>query len=248
MMQVLDLFSGLEGWSAPFRERGHDVVTLDLDPKFGADHQVDFLTVDSLESLERSGRFDIVLASPPCDTFSTGSFRHHWRCETTCLRCARPMERVGGERWDHPENGHLPLPERPYTFSPKTGQAKVGQALVLHTLALIEDYEPKIWVMENPRALMRKIVPDEFIRTTVTWCQYGDTVMKPTDLWGGFPPGFEARSCKNGDPCHEAAPRGAKTGTQGKKDAAARGKIPYGLALEVCLAAETLMTNSREST
>lgn len=248
-VNVLDLFSGLEGWSAPFREHGHEVVTLDLDPRFRADHQVDFLTVDSLGSLERSGRFDVILASPPCDTFSTGSFRHHWIADTSCVRCGVTMSRMSGERWDHPGNGHVPLPEKPYAFTARTQAARVGRALMHHTLALIDDYEPTLWLMENPRAMMRNLVPPQYVRETVTWCQYGDMVMKPTDLWGNLLlTRFDVRSCKNGDPCHEAAPRGAKTGTQGKKDAAARGKIPYGLALEVCLAAESLMTNSTERT
>lgn len=40
-MKVLDLFSGLNGWGAAFRDRGHHVVSLDLEPKFGADFQLD---------------------------------------------------------------------------------------------------------------------------------------------------------------------------------------------------------------
>ena len=235
-MNTLDLFSGLEGWSAPFRERGHSVVTLDLDPRFRADHVTDFLEVSDLGGLEVGGRFDAVLASPPCDTFSTGSFRHHWRCETVCRRCGAAMLRVGGERWQH--DCPNPLPAEPYTYTPRTPAAFIGHRLMAHTFRLIAEYRPRVWVVENPRALMRKLAPTWAERRTVTWCQYGDTCMKPTDLWGGFPEGFIARACRNGDLCHEAAPRGAKTGTQGKTDAAARGKIPYGLALEVCIAAE----------
>ena len=33
-LRVLDLFAGLEGWSEPFRERDHDVISVDLDPRF----------------------------------------------------------------------------------------------------------------------------------------------------------------------------------------------------------------------
>lgn len=36
-MRVLDLFSGLGGWSAAFRDRGHEVITLDIEPKFKPD-------------------------------------------------------------------------------------------------------------------------------------------------------------------------------------------------------------------
>ena len=66
-------------------------------------------------------------------------------------------------------------------------------------------------------------------RYTVTYCQYGDTRMKPTDIWTNHPnPQFKPM-CKNGDPCHDAAPRGSKTGTQGLKNSAERGVIPKGL-------------------
>ena len=71
-VKVLDLFSGLEGWSRAFRERGHHVTTLDLDPRFGADIQADILTVNGL------GKFDAILASPPCETFSVMTIGHYW--------------------------------------------------------------------------------------------------------------------------------------------------------------------------
>ena len=57
--------------------------------------------------------------------------------------------------------------------------------------------------------------------------------MKPTDLWG-LVPGWTAReACKNGMSCHEAAPRGAKTGTQGIGGARDRSRVPYQLGLEI---------------
>lgn len=39
--------------------------------------------------------------------------------------------------------------------------------------------------------------------------------------------------CKNGDKCHESAPRGSKTGTQGLKNAKLRGIIPEKLFYEI---------------
>lgn len=50
--------------------------------------------------------------------------------------------------------------------------------------------------------------------------------MKPTDLWTNHPdPKFKAM-CKNGQPCHVAAPRGSSTGTQGLKNVVDRSRIP----------------------
>ena len=63
-------------------------------------------------------------------------------------------------------------------------------------------------------------------RYTITYCQYGDTRMKPTDIWTNHPnPNFKPM-CHNGDSCHESAPRGSKTGTQGLKGAKERSVIP----------------------
>jgi hypothetical protein len=39
--------------------------------------------------------------------------------------------------------------------------------------------------------------------------------------------------CKNGDTCHESAPRGAKTGTQGRAGAKLRSMVPYELGAEI---------------
>ena len=71
-------------------------------------------------------------------------------------------------------------------------------------------------------------------RYTLTYCQYGDTRMKPTDIWTNHPnPRFKP-PCKNGDPCHTSAPRGAKTGTQGLVE---RSRIPRELCehiVDIC--------------
>jgi len=34
-MKVIDLFSGLNGWSQPFKDRGHETFTVDLDTRLG---------------------------------------------------------------------------------------------------------------------------------------------------------------------------------------------------------------------
>ena len=57
--------------------------------------------------------------------------------------------------------------------------------------------------------------------------------MKPTDIWTNNPMWFPRSACKNGMPCHVAAPRGSRTGTQGLKGNHERSKIPHQLCLEV---------------
>lgn len=81
---------------------------------------------------------------------------------------------------------------------------------------------------------MRKMTwMQDLPRYTVTYCQYGDTRMKPTDIWTNHPnPQFKPM-CKNGDPCHEKAPRGSKTGTQGLKGSKERSVIPSELCRHI---------------
>ena len=146
---------------------------------------------------------DIIWASPPCTGFSVASIGHHW----------------GGGKG---------------AYIPKTDTAKLGIELVKKTLEIIDYYKPKYWFMENPRGVLRKmdIVKDLKINT-VTYCQYGDERMKPTDIWTNSDVWIPKNMCKNGDSCHIAAPRGSKTGTQGRSNAYERSKIPVELCQEI---------------
>ena len=107
-----------------------------------------------------------------------------------------------------------------------------------------------VWYIENPRAVLRKM---DFMkglnRTTITYCSFGDTRMKPTDIWSnniydifnleGWKP---KPICFNGNiKCHhEPAPRGSKTGTQGLKNNHERSKMPEQLCIEIIEATEKL--------
>jgi site-specific DNA-cytosine methylase len=117
--------------------------------------------------------------------------------------------------------------------STKSQTAIQGIALLAKTIQLIKELKPKHWVIENPRGMMRKQeMLAGFNRSTVTYCQYGDTRMKPTDLWHNLD--WNSRPvCKNGDACHEAAPRGSRKGTQGLKNAKYRSQVPYELGKEI---------------
>jgi len=118
--------------------------------------------------------------------------------------------------------------------TPKSELAQSSIKLVEHTLELIRDINPRAWLMENPRGMLRKQSIMNYIdRRTITYCSYGDTRMKPTDLWGYVPNWTPRQSCSNGQPCHVAAPRGSKTGTQGIKGAKSRSMIPLALSQEL---------------
>lgn len=64
---MLDLFSGLGGASAAMKDRGWDVVTVDVEPRFNCTYTADLLTWEPPADL---GAFDLVWASPPCQEFS----------------------------------------------------------------------------------------------------------------------------------------------------------------------------------
>ncbi len=76
-MRVLDLFCGLKGFSRPFADRGHEVITLDIDNTFDPDIVAD-VRVIRYPSLSLSGRFDAILASPPCQAFSLAYSFNQW--------------------------------------------------------------------------------------------------------------------------------------------------------------------------
>jgi site-specific DNA-cytosine methylase len=197
-MKVLELFAGTRSIGKAFEKRGHEVFSVDWDSSFDdIDLCADVLTVQASDILERFGRPDVIWASPDCTTYSIAAISHHRKRE---------------------ESGNL---------SPVSEYAKICDRVNMHTHSLIMALSPKYWFIENPRGGMRKM---DFMsglpRYTVTYCQYGDTRMKPTDIWTNHPDPQFKPPCRNGDPCHERAPRGAKTGTQGRKDARSRGEIP----------------------
>ena len=87
----------------------------------------------------------------------------------------------------------------------------------------------------------------EYKRETVSYCRYGDTRMKPTDIWTNC---FEwvpiDRMCANGNTDHDAAPRGSRTGTQGIKTYEEKSVIPSLLFEDIFSSIRGAVTEDRK--
>lgn len=198
-MKVLELFAGTRSIGEAFEERGHDVFSVEWDISFGnIDLYEDIMKVQYTDILRYFGHPDVIWASPDCTSYSVAAIGHHRKKD---------------------EHGNL---------VPQTEYARFCDRVNQHVLCLILALSPKYWFIENPRGGMRKMdFMNGLPRYTITYCQYGDTRMKPTDIWTNHPdPSFKP-PCHNGDACHEPAPRGAKTGTQGLKGSIERSRIPH---------------------
>lgn len=213
-LKVLELFSGTQSISKEFRKNGHKTLTVDYNPIFSTpDNEygiVTDLTIDILDLTKEmivehlGGEPDIIWSSPDCTTFSVAAIYHH-----------RSKE----------EDGNL---------APKSDKARLADKVTKKSLEIISWFPSVIYFIENPRGALRKMKwMQKYPRYTVTYCQYGDSRQKPTDLWTNHPnPNFRPM-CKPGAKCHVSAPRGSSTGTQGLKDAVERSRIPEELCKEV---------------
>lgn len=210
-MKVLELFAGTRSIGKAFEERGHEVYSIEWDKDFeNINWYEDINNVTADEIIKRFGKPDIIWASPDCTSYSIAAIHYH-----------RKLNKSTG------------------SLDPVSDYAKFCDKTNKHVLDLIRELKPKYYFIENPRGGLRKMDFMKYIpRYTVTYCQYGDSRMKPTDIWTNHPnPKFKPM-CHNGDSCHEKAPRGSKTGTQGLKNSKERSRIPIELCRHIALISE----------
>ena len=213
-MKVLELFSGTGVLSAAFRERGHRTLTEDWEETHKPDLKADIGTLSADDVVRLFGRPDVIWASPDCTTYSVMCISRH---------------RDG--------------------VKPKSEYAAQCDRVNAHVCDLIRELKPKAWFVENPVGMLRKM---PFIlellydtggkRHTVTYCQYGERRQKPTDIFTNHPDPQFRPPCRRGDKCHDAAPRGSKTGTQGLRGKLERAKLPDELCRHVVRICESLVS------
>lgn len=207
-MKVLELFAGTRSIGKAFETHGHEVYSVEWSKDFeNIDWYEDIGKITAQDILDRFGRPDVIWASPDCTSYSLAAISHHRRKEP---------------------DGNL---------APVTDYAKFCDNVNSHVIELIKELNPTYFFIENPRGgLCNMWFMKDIPKHLVTYCQYGYTYMKPTHIFTNYP-NPEFKHCKNGDPCHEPAPRGSRSGVQGVKGAAERSRIPDKLCeyvVELC--------------
>lgn len=159
---------------------------------------IDIGELEAETILKRFGKPDVIWAAFDCTTFSVAAISHH--------------------RTKNDVTGNL---------EPKSEYARKCDEVNQHALELIRQLAPKFYFIENPLAGLRKMDYMKGLpRYTITYCQYGFTYRKATDIFTNHPNPQFLPPCKNGDPCHSKAPRGSKNGLQAIKDKALRSAYP----------------------
>ena len=217
-MKILELFAGTKSVSRVFASRGHETFTVEWDRRHpDIDLYADIGTLTAEDILSRFGRPDVVWASPDCATYSVAAISHH-------------------------RNG----------VEPKTEYARFCDAVNAHFLDLIRELRPRFYFIENPAGMLQHMpFLKDFLAETggakhlLTYCKYSDPWtdecgvvhlprQKRTHIFTNHQEPRFLPPCRNGDTCHEKAPRGARTGTQGLKGSVERSRIPERLCEHIC--------------
>lgn len=203
MKNVLELFAGSRSVGKEAEKLGMNVFSVDWTPYENINLAID---IEMLKLSDVPFIPDVVWASPDCKTYSIAA------CST------------------HRKN----------SIEPKSDYAKKCDTVNKHFISLINEWleinPDMVFFIENPRGMLRKMpFMQSFKRHTIWYCQYGDDRAKPTDIWTNSENWTPRGICHNGNKkCHhEPAPRGSKTGTQGKKGSYQRSVIPQQLCIEI---------------
>lgn len=165
-MRILELFSGTGSVGKVCKEMGWEVISLDLK---GADINTNILNWDYTQY--PVGHFNLIWASPPCDTFS--QLRKSWIGRK--LKC------------HHGEVCTRELLQNDIDT--------IGLPILRKTEEIIEYFNPTYYFIENPQTGNMKMYLNHRPYYDVDYCKYTDWgYQKRTRIWTNLK-GFIPKTC-----------------------------------------------------
>lgn len=210
--RLLELFSGSKSVSKCAETLGY--TSLSVDKFIESDLQIGVEDLTREMIIDILGEPTVIWGSPVCSAWSKTGWFSYW--DTDFYRATK-------------------------RFKPKKDFANESVEMVRKTIEIFSWFPDATFFMENPEGLLyRHPVINTFLkyglkvdRKRVTYCQYGDTIRKPTHIWTNSTTWKPRPICKNGDSCHESSPRCTQKGILSKKSSYDRSKIPAELCLEI---------------
>ena len=157
--QLLELFSGTGsvGKVANALTEGFGVISVDNNKKSNPTICADILEWDYKQF--EPGHFEVIWASPPCNTFSRMVYCH----------IGKPCKDYPGETWSKEL-----IVRR---------QEEFGLPILNKVKEIIDYFKPKYYFIENPLSGRMKDYMTEYKHTDVCYCMYGFDYKKPTRIW-----------------------------------------------------------------
>ena len=199
---ILSLFSGTNSWTQ-FYSDDFKVHSVDIEYRYRPYLVRDISKWDFKEDIERGflpSNIDIIYASPPCNLYFT------------------LLKNPPGSN-----------PKRPYIEYTEADR-NLSILLVNKTIEIINYFNPRFFVIENPVGRIKKHFPSILNQdpVRVDYCQYGFEYMKPTYIYTNVK--FTPKRCNHIR--HEVGIKGY--GKEGILRETYKAMIAPGLSKEIC--------------
>ena len=169
-LKLLELFKGTGSVGKVAHKLGYEVLSIDFDPIYTPTIETDILDWDYSKYYNNTGYIpNFIWASPPCNTFSSLSYRFKERDTKTA---------------------------EPKSERAKIGTKILHRTIKI--IKFFQKLNPKLcFTIENPRGMMRHDPKMKKLHMETTlYCLYGDIKIKPTDFWANFEMGLKPTTTK----------------------------------------------------
>jgi len=156
-MRILELFSGTGSVSKVCKELNYEVISVDISSKYHTPTILANIMEWDYKTFP-TGHFDMIWASPPCQTFS---YLRHCHIGRT-----------------------LKHSKEPFTMEQLINDIETkGLPILRKTQEIIEYFKPTYWFIENPVGRMQNYI-NNVKPYRVDYCAYADWgYKKPTHIW-----------------------------------------------------------------